>query len=50
MTGFVHDLDPVLLRLGPLQVRYYGLVFAATLLAASGGIGLDALNGLPYDT
>lgn len=31
--GFVHNLDPVLLRLGPLQIRYYGLVFVVTLLA-----------------
>lgn len=28
----VWDIDPVLLRLGPVQVRYYGLLFVATLL------------------
>jgi prolipoprotein diacylglyceryltransferase len=32
MLGFVHNLDPVLLRLGPFQRRYYRLVFVATLL------------------
>lgn len=32
--GFVHNLDPVLLRLGPLQIRYYGMVFVATLVVA----------------
>jgi len=30
--GLVWNLDPVFLRLGPVQIRYYGLVFVATLL------------------
>ncbi len=29
---FVWDLDPVLLHLGPIQIRYYGLLFVAVLL------------------
>ncbi len=28
------DLDPILLRLGPLQIRYYGVCFAATIYTA----------------
>jgi len=30
--GLVWNLDPVFLRLGLVQIRYYGLVFVATLL------------------
>ena len=26
------NLDPVLIRLGPLQIRYYGVIFAITVL------------------
>jgi prolipoprotein diacylglyceryl transferase len=29
---FVWDLSPILLRLGPIQVRYYGLLFALMLI------------------
>ena len=29
---FVWDLDPVLLKLGPLQIRYYGVCFLIALL------------------
>jgi len=32
-SGIVFDLDPIFIEVGPFQVRYYGLVFAATLLA-----------------
>lgn len=32
--GWVFDLDPVLFDLGPVQIRYYGVVFACTLLIA----------------
>lgn len=34
---FVWDIDPVLFRLGPLQFRYYGLLFLAVFL---GGVRL----------
>ena len=29
--GFVFDLDPILVRLGPLKIRYYGIIFFLTL-------------------
>lgn len=29
--GFVFNLDPVLLQIGPLQIRYYGLIFATMI-------------------
>ncbi|MDR0868652.1 MAG: prolipoprotein diacylglyceryl transferase [Planctomycetota bacterium] len=32
--GVVHNLDPVLFSLGSLQIRYYGVIFALSLLAA----------------
>ena len=32
--GLVFNLDPVLIRLGPLQIRYYGVIFATTLFIA----------------
>lgn len=32
--GWVHNLDPVLVSLGSLQIRYYGAVFALTLWIA----------------
>ena len=25
---FYHNIDPVLLRIGPLEIRYYGLAYA----------------------
>jgi len=30
-NAFVFDLDPVLLALGPFQIRYYGVIFATML-------------------
>ena len=32
--GIVHNLDPVLFSIGSLHIRYYGVIFALTLLAA----------------
>ena len=32
MEHFVWDVDPTILRLGPLQIRYYGLLFATGIL------------------
>ncbi len=32
MESFVWDLNPTIMTLGPLQLRYYGLFFGATLL------------------
>jgi len=29
---FIHNLNPTLLSIGPLQIRYYGLVYALTLI------------------
>jgi len=34
MHGWLFNLDPVAIQLGPLQIRYYGIVFAATLAVA----------------
>jgi len=34
LAEFVHNLAPVLIDFGPVQIRYYGLVFVATLLVA----------------
>src|SRR6266404_1322175 len=34
MLRLVWNIDPVLLHLGPLQLRWYGLLFAAGILAA----------------
>jgi phosphatidylglycerol---prolipoprotein diacylglyceryl transferase len=34
MLRLVWNIDPVLLHIGPLQLRWYGLLFAAGLLAA----------------
>ncbi|MBN2459503.1 prolipoprotein diacylglyceryl transferase [Candidatus Woesearchaeota archaeon] len=31
---FIHNINPVLLAIGPLQVRYYGLVYAIGFIAA----------------
>lgn len=36
LAEFVHNIDPVLIDFGPVQLRYYGLVFAATLLIGFG--------------
>ena len=33
LSGLVFNLDPVAIHLGPFQIRYYGLVFVATLVA-----------------
>ncbi len=32
MDGFVWNIDPTILKLGPLQLRYYGILFGCTLL------------------
>lgn len=32
LAEFVHKIAPVLIELGPVQIRYYGVVFAITLL------------------
>ncbi|MBT8349759.1 MAG: hypothetical protein KJO26_00765 [Deltaproteobacteria bacterium] len=29
--GFIFDLNPIITTIGPLQLRYYGLIFAAML-------------------
>jgi len=34
MLGFVWNLDPVLIELGPITIRYYGVVFVCTLVTA----------------
>ena len=34
MLGFVWNLDPVLIELGPVAIRYYGVVFVCTLVTA----------------
>ena len=34
LAEFLHNLDPVLIDFGSVQIRYYGVVFAATLLVA----------------
>jgi prolipoprotein diacylglyceryl transferase len=34
MLGFIWNLDPVLIRLGPVEIRYYGVVFVCTLVTA----------------
>ena len=31
-TAFVWDIDPTIITLGPLQLRYYGILFGLTLL------------------
>lgn len=31
---FIHDIDPVFLRLGPIELRYYGLIFALGFVIA----------------
>lgn len=54
MLGFVWNLDPVLIHLGPLQIRYYGVVFVCTLVIAyffwlwqmrRGGFGKAIIEG-----
>ena len=34
MNGFIWDLNPTILHLGPLQLRYYGIIFASMLYIA----------------
>jgi prolipoprotein diacylglyceryl transferase len=34
MLGFVWNLNPVLIELGPITIRYYGVVFVCTLVMA----------------
>jgi prolipoprotein diacylglyceryl transferase len=34
MLGFVWNLNPVLIELGPVEIRYYGVVFVCTLVTA----------------
>ena len=29
---FVHNIDPIFLRIGSLEIRYYGLIFALGFL------------------
>ena len=31
---FIHNIDPVLLSIGPLQIRYYGLFFVLGFVIA----------------
>ncbi len=54
MLGFVWNLDPVLFHLGPLTIRYYGVVFVCTLVIAyffwqwqmrRGGFGKAIIEG-----
>ncbi len=33
-VGFVHNINPVLFHIGSVQVRYYGVIFAITLVIA----------------
>lgn len=34
MLGFVQDIDPVMVHLGPVKIHYYGVIFVLTLLVA----------------
>ncbi len=54
MLGFLWNLDPVLIHLGPVTIRYYGAVFVCTLVIAflfwrwqmkRGGYGKAATEG-----
>jgi len=54
MTSFTFDLDPVLISLGPLQIRYYGVIFATTIFIGfllwrrqmlRGGYSADTADG-----
>ena len=54
MTSFTFDLDPVLISLGPFQIRYYGAIFAATIFIGfllwrrqmlRGGYSADVADG-----
>ncbi len=31
MDAFVWDIDPIIIKLGPIQLRYYGIIFASML-------------------
>lgn len=33
-TGFIHSINPVFVHIGSLQIRYYGLIFAISLVIA----------------
>lgn len=52
-SGFIFDLDPVAIDLGPVEIRYYGIVFGLTLFIAflfwcwqmrRGGYGKDVVD------
>jgi len=54
MLGFVWNLDPVLIHLGPIQIRYYGVVFVCVIVIAylfwrwqmrRGGFGKAIIEG-----
>jgi len=54
MLGFIWNLDPVLFHLGPVTIRYYGVVFVCTLVIAyffwqwqmrRGGFGKATIEG-----
>jgi phosphatidylglycerol---prolipoprotein diacylglyceryl transferase len=51
MLHLVWSIDPVLLHLGPLQVRWYGLLFAAGILAAyrAGVRSFERAGGSPEE-
>ncbi|MBI4440470.1 prolipoprotein diacylglyceryl transferase [Candidatus Woesearchaeota archaeon] len=34
MTMYVHNIDPTLLHIGPLEIRYYGLVYVLGFIAS----------------
>lgn len=42
---FVHTIDPALLRLGPFEIRFYGIVYAAGLLFLMWHLGKAARSG-----
>lgn len=42
---YIHNLDPVLLNIGPLEIRYYGLVYVFGFLLAYGMLELYRRRG-----
>ena len=42
---FVHNINPALLRLGPFEIRFYGIVYAAALLFLMWHLGKAARSG-----